>query len=255
MFSYQIEWDEERYYHVLYQRFDKPSGILMIDSKGQAIPKDLAKQVVAPINYYNNIAKGAAADLVREKDRDVRPMLDLHRILQEQATFFSESLVAEDVERVVEMLDLILDGQQSLRDIFEELKQIDIEARDKRGYITKEDVDRFMTLNKQYQSILYRQGKVQQETYVFMDNLVQFIKQNENSIQETHRLIDVLSSFQNPKVKRTLDDSLQSFEKDAYGKRHSFAVGQAGVEQMLALYEEKTRFEVEHELFKLLRNQ
>src|SRR5699024_7859847 len=146
-------------------------------------------------NYYNNIAKGAAADLVREKDRDVRPMLDLHRILQEQATFFSESLVAEDVERVVEMLDLILDGQQSLRDIFEELKQIDIEARDKRGYITKEDVDRFMTLNKQYQSILYRQGKVQQETYVFMDNLVQFIKQNENSIQETHQLIDTTRSL------------------------------------------------------------
>ncbi|RKD24483.1 hypothetical protein BEP19_08850 [Ammoniphilus oxalaticus] len=253
-FAYQLELNGARYHHVLYLRFNKPSGILIVDQDGQAVSRELARQVVAPINYYNNIAKGAGTDLVREKDRDVKPMVDLHRILTQQEDVFIDTPVAQDCQRVVQMLDLILDGQQTLRQIFEDLKAIDIEARDKRGYITMRDVDQFVALNEQYQSILYRQGKAQKETYASMDALARFIKERKSLVREHKRAIDVLVSFQHASVKKTLDESLQSFEQDKQGKRHQFADGEAGVAQMLALYKEKTQYETEHELFKLLRN-
>lgn len=253
-FSFQMELDGERYDHVLYLRFNKPSGILIADQSGQAVSPDRAKRIAALMNYYNNIAKGAANDLVREKDRDVAPMRDLLRILRDNAARFSDASIAEDERRVREMLELILDGQQSLKEIFEELKAIDIDARERRGYITVEDVDQFMALNERYQSILYRQGKAQQETYDSMRRLAEHVRKNAAAIRQSDRLLEVLAAFQDARTRRTLDESLKSFEVDSFGKRHSFSSGEAGAREMLALYKEKTRYETETNLFPLLRN-
>jgi len=254
-FSFQMELEGNRYVHVLYQRFNKPTGILILDQHGQAVAKVQAKRIVAPMNYYNNIAKGAATDLVREKDRDIRPMRDLHRILLDHASLFSESSIVQDYQQVKDMLEIIIDGQQELRNIFEQLLEIDREARERRRYITMDDVNAFMALNEKYQSILYRQGKMQVESRSQMNGLAEFIKENAVSIGESKRALEVLNGFQAAHVIRALDESLKTFEEDQYGKRHSFNPGQDGVLEMLALYKQKTRHETETNLYALLRNQ
>ena len=207
------------------------------------------------MNYYNNIAKGAAADLVREKDRDITPMRDLHRILRDNESIFSDRSILQDYQVVRGMLEVIIEGQQKLRTIFEQLKEVDIDARERRRFITMDDVNRFMALNEQYQTILYRQGKVQQESRGSMNDLAQFIKVHSASIGESKRALKLLDAFQAAHVIRTLNESLKSFEVDQNGNQLSFSSGEAGVKEMLQVYKEKTKHETETNLYALLRNE
>ncbi|MBP1930862.1 hypothetical protein [Ammoniphilus resinae] len=251
MFSFQLEFEGVKYHYVLYKRFGKPAGILIIDQYGEVIPREEAKPIVATFNYYNNIATGATTDLVRDMNKDITPMLDLDRLLNENA---AELLHLNEYQDVRKMLRTIIEGQDQLKVIFEQLKAIDIAGRENRKLVTMDDVKTFMTWNDQYQSILYRNGRIQQENKEAIERLLQYVKGNKATFCGSDRMIDVLEAFLAPHVARTLEQSLETFEKGIDGKRVRFAPDHEGIQQMLVLYKQNTQKETENILYKLLRN-
>lgn|GEM_PF-4008376 len=96
--------------------------------------------------------------------------------------------------------------------------------------------------------------KCRLETKEALHRLLQYIKENRLSLRGRDRMINLIESYLASHVARTLDQSLETFEKGINGERVRFASDDEGIQQMLELYKQNTEKEIENIFYKLLRN-
>ena len=256
LFTYTLKYESETYHQVRYTRFGKGSGYLILTADGKVVPLAEAKAVIKQFDTYNTCIVSATTRLFRYKENPIHVLIELKELLPQLEPF--GPTISNDVEHVIALADTYVREKERLNAIYEEMRQMDIEVQQKRGFLTITEVERADAYIAEMNGLLYDSLRQSRATLPAFKRLHKFIQHNYKQVVErtghAKRLHMLLRAFTHSRNIRTLEQTLQGFEKDEWGKPFKLSPGKKGLQELEAIGAREGELNMERNIYPLLRN-
>ncbi|HWO96322.1 MAG TPA: hypothetical protein VNM45_08320 [Bacillus sp. (in: firmicutes)] len=247
---------EGKYYQLVrFFRLGKMTGALILDEQGEPVDKSLAQMIYQQMNSYNAIASGAVTEIQRKM---LEPIQFFEEPLQLMITIESQ----ENVEKirlqwnaVKEMLEQLLKGRRYIKEIFNQLLEIDDRVYDELGYLSVEQVELSTHLLNEYNKTMYTEGKIQLEILDDAAVVKKYVKNIEGTAgSKAQKLYQALTEMTNTSARKRLENSMLTFEKDENGKVMTSKRGELTFQQLEERAERINDYEYEQQFLTMIRN-
>ncbi|MBO8164392.1 MAG: hypothetical protein H0Z34_11830 [Brevibacillus sp.] len=264
LFPYTFKWNDKEYCYVFYKRVGGRAGILILDLHAQVVSREEAEVVAVKVGNYNSIVVEGNRKLSRDKNRPIWPIQNMIAILDQLepvcSSFADFHEIQDDWHGFRQTLQTIFTGQQRLQEIYDEMQKVDDTVHEKRNYtLIPEDVEEMRKLIREWQRIMYTEGRLQLESIPAVRRIQAFLKQYRNRVNlqtrpAVEKLLHLIKKYLDPDSLKILHRSLSGFEKDEHGRPVTFAPGERGIEQMMEMYERRSKFDLQRVFIDGLRN-
>lgn len=256
LFTYVLRYEDKTYHHVRYTRFGKGSGYLIITADAQVVPLAEAKAVIKQFNTYNTCIVSATTQLSRYKESSIDVLVELKELLPYLKAI--DRSIVEDVDQVIALADTYMREKERLNTIYEEMKQMDTEVQQTRGVLTVTEVARADAYIAEMNELLYDSARQSRDTLPAFKRIITSYERNHQQVTErmnnARRLHELLRAFTNDSNIRTLERTLQKFEKDEWGKPFKPSPGKKGLQELTAIGAREGELNMERNIYPLLRN-
>lgn len=258
LFNFGFQNNGQTYLHVRYSKFDKATGLLILDEKGRKVDHNAAKEAVYYFNFYNTTIHGVISEMIPEMRKSMDTLKEsvqiLNRLKDEpvlQDEDFKQHLntYLQNLTKYLEDRTRIEDCVMTIRDIQEEQK--------KKGYFTMEDYRKADASLQEYNKILYRGGRIMLESKDSATYILSVIERNLDRIQakkEAGKLVKWTKTYLSGSTLGGFEKSMRTFEKDSEGNKRTFSEGEAGIQEMIDNNEKVQQAEFERSIVPLIRN-
>ena len=245
-FSYRYLHNGEFYFNVVYLRFNKAVGSIVLPAGPSASREDLIRADWA-FFQFNRVITEARDQLLPDLKRPIYLLVDTKRDLTQAKgrPVFSLDPLSQQLETVFHAFDLGISAIPKLETIYESMQALEKRVLD-RGYLTDDDVNAMGDLNISHYRTMYHQGReliaALPALKAILDQITPLKGQLSGEDERLrHRLHTNLEALTREDSVSRLLKSNASFERDAEGRPVQMKPGEEGLLQ----YEENLRKKIE----------
>jgi hypothetical protein len=237
LYTYAYKHGDCLYSHVLYLRFGKATGSLILSDCPNPSREDLIRADQA-FFHFNRIIIEARTRLIRDAARPIDLVQDTKRDLQQAQgdPLFSLDAFRKELTDVYTVFDTVIGVFGELESLFKAMQALEKRVLD-RGYMTDEGLEEMIGYNLGHSRVMYHQGRelvsilpVMKRLREHMDSLKGRLGGEREKLRR--QLATNLGGLTHPKSVKTLMQSQSTYEKDALGNTLVVKPGDEGLRQI-----------------------
>ncbi|GED30376.1 hypothetical protein [Brevibacillus centrosporus] len=259
LFNHAAKINDRLYYNVQYWKWGKSeaSGYLILSPDGDVVPREEAVPVLRLFMLHNVAAHELNKELAPAKDKPIWMYTEKRDCLQALQPHYEEQMevaIRRDMKSLIDVCQYVIETRDQLQALYD--KGVDSLNHVLRvGYVTSEDKKDLDDLFHEANYKLYVGLRSQAEIRESVDRLAAFLQKVEVPLpgelkSKRQKLLDLLDSYRDKKLRATNDDSIKGFEAVASGQPVPFSSKQ----QLVDAFEKKQEFHFQTKIVPIIRN-
>ncbi|QRG68217.1 hypothetical protein [Brevibacillus choshinensis] len=259
LFNHAAKINDRLYYNVQYWKWGKSeaAGYLILRPDGEEVPREEAVPVLRLFMLHNVAAHELNKELAQAKDKPVWMYTEKRDHLQALQPHYedqTDETIRNDMKSLIDVCQYVIETRDQLQALYDKgVESLNHVLRV--GYVAPEDKkdldDLFHEANYKLYVGLRRQAEIRES----VDRLAAFLQNVEVPLPgelkaKRKKLIDLLDSYRDKKLRATNDESIEGFEAVASGRPVPFE----SREQLIDAFEKKKEYHFQSKIVPIIRN-
>ena len=251
LYTYHFFYNDKKYYQCIYSRFKKSTGTIIMDEKGQVVPKNIAVKVAYYMNSFNTTILDVTRIIIPEMRKSYKPIEEKYALLKNITTQTEES----SFHHYYSLVDEILIRRSRLPEIVEEISKLYDEVL-QTNHLDLEICERAFQIVEEFNEIVFWIAMRLTEAVPIARKIKKDRKLYEQTdfYPEVKRLVASINDFLSPSSIKELEQSVRLLGEDEDKNLHVISPDEKGMRLVGELRHRSRKKIFERNIIPIIRN-